>query len=63
MGPKLGSQHSKTTMKILFPHQWDTILRSSHMKDALTQIKMEKNLSHRFRNSGRTHPKIENPMK
>jgi hypothetical protein len=33
------------------------------MKDALTQIKMEKNLSHRFRNSGRTHPKIENPMK
>jgi hypothetical protein len=44
MGPKLGWQHSKTTMKILFPHQWDIILRSAHMKDALTQIKMKKTL-------------------
>jgi hypothetical protein len=44
MSPKLRSQHPKTIMKILFLHQWDTILRSSHMKDALTQIKMEKTL-------------------
>jgi hypothetical protein len=44
MSPKLGSQHPKTIMKILFPHQWDIILRSSHMKDALTQIKREKTL-------------------
>ncbi len=44
MRPKLGSQHPKTTMKILIAHQWDTILRSSHMKDALTQIKVEKTL-------------------